>query len=101
MREGNDDEAVQHLLATLAVAPTYYAPYYNLARIHYKRGEYAEAEQAARNAVRLNAASAPSHDQLGLALARLNREAEALAEFRAACQVAPGDAAYLVHVAWY
>jgi protein O-mannosyl-transferase len=101
MREGNDEEATRYLRATLAVAPTYYAPYYNLARIHYKRGEYPEAEQAARAAVRLNAASAAAHDQLGLALARMNREADALAELRAACQLGPGDAQYLIHLAWY
>jgi tetratricopeptide (TPR) repeat protein len=71
-----------------------------LSKVLLAGGETAGAERFARAALQLKP-DAAAHDQLGLVLARANRAAEALAAFRTAYRVAPGDRESLTHLAWY
>lgn len=57
----------------------------------YLRGDWPEAEKHLRRAIALNSECRRAHNNLGLLLARTNREADALAEFsKAGCSQADG-----------
>jgi len=83
-RSGDHDRAAAHYTAALdlhqgeGVAEIYN----NLGVVHIARGEYGRAVEAFRSALKAGAVSERTYNNLGLALARLNRLDEALDAFK-------------------
>ncbi len=80
------------LLQAAASAPTSRgSEALRVASLLYAQGEYAEAEQAARRAVRLEPTQPAGYNILGLALVKRGKRAEALQAFQKAYELDPND----------
>lgn len=104
---GNKEEAILNYQKALTIRPNPDA-YSNIGTLHYQRGEYADAVRAYRQAIELRPNSAPTHRNLGDALARLGDKTHALDAYRQAVtlieanlRVNPTDALTLASAAIY
>ena len=92
---GYNDAARSVFQQAIAADPRDWAAYFNLGRISYKEGKYAEAEQWLRQANVLNHTAPDVYIDLGLVQLRTNRVPEALASMRRAVELRPNDPTYL------
>lgn len=97
MDERNGVEAESHARKMLAIKPNDILSTTNLAGALAMQERYAEAEQVYRDAMARWPDRVDPHIGLGLVLLDLHRPREALAEFDAALQIAPGTP-YIVQV---
>lgn len=76
--------------------------YYNMGNAYADLGDYEEAIEAYRQAIKLNSKLSKPHNNLGLAYAALNRLEEAVAEFKEAARLKPDyvEAHYNLGVAY-
>ncbi len=74
----------------VAKAPGNPWAHFNLGKLHYQQGRFAEAEQANRVALALRPDHAEAHFALGLALERLGRAQEAADSYQRAVEARPG-----------
>jgi tetratricopeptide (TPR) repeat protein len=91
-RQGNLEEAVQHLERTLQLKPDYADAHNNLGGVLAKQHKVAEAIQCYEQALGYNPAYAEAHCNLGVALAAQGKLAEAIQHFERAVQLKPGYA---------
>ena len=87
---GRDDEARDNYQRAIALRPSAQA-YSNLGTLEYARGRYQAAADAYRSAIKLRPNSAATHRNLGDALTRLNRPADARASYIEAVRLAEID----------
>jgi len=73
------------------IDPKAVPPLVQQAYLYQQEGEYANAEQRARTAIQLNPSLAQAHLLLGMALYNQGREADALASFKDALTLEPGN----------
>ena len=104
---GRDEEAQASYRRALAIRPSPTA-YANLGYIHHSRGEYAQAVEAYRASLQLRPNAAATHRNLGDALTRLGRPADAREAYREAVRlteidlsVNPTDARLIAALAVY
>ena len=95
MRSGTDlhqrgklDEAEAHYRAVLAESPAHFDALHLLGVIHYQRGAYPLAVELMERAIAVQPGAAAAHSNLGNALRRLKRPAEALACYERALELA-------------
>lgn len=94
IRRGNALLADAHLERAIATDPSFVPAWLQLAELYRGRQEEGRAEETLRRAVQRNLESAAAHHALGLALVRLRRIEEALAELRRAAEIEPESARY-------
>jgi tetratricopeptide (TPR) repeat protein len=87
---GDNDRALAFYQKALAIRP-YPPAYSNIGAIYHERGEYAKAVEAYQQAIALRPNARETHRNLGDALARMGRAAEAIAAYRRAIRLAEGD----------
>ena len=85
------DQALALLNAWQADHPDDHRPHFRRAQIHAGNEQWAEAEAACREALRLAPADAASHRELGKTLLQLQRPDEAKTELQKAVELAPSD----------
>ena len=91
---GRIAEADAAFRAAIALDPRYAPAYVNYADMQRDTGRDADAERVLREGLAQMPNDATLHHALGLALVRLKRIPEALAEFARAAQLAPADARF-------
>ena len=87
---GRDDEAKESYQKAIALRPSAQA-YSNLGTLEYGRGQYQAAAEAYRAAIKLRPNSAATHRNLGDALSKLKRAAEARASYLEAVRLTEID----------
>lgn len=92
---GHNDEARALFHQAILSDPTDVSAYFNLARICYQEGKYAEAEQWLRQSLALRTNVADVYLELGLVQLRTNRVSESVASMRRAVELRPNDPTYL------
>jgi predicted O-linked N-acetylglucosamine transferase (SPINDLY family) len=88
-QSGRLDEAEAGYRAVLALAPGHADTLHLLGVIHYQKGDSQAAAELIASALKLNPDNAPAHSNLGNALRRLGRAAEALAHYDRALELKP------------
>ena len=87
---GNTDEAIANYRKAIAIRPS--APAYsNIGAMLHEAGDYAGAVEAYRQAIEIQPNSSATRRNLGDALTRLGREAEAKAAYREAVRLGAAD----------
>jgi len=76
----------------LALDPRCEAAHYNLGNLHFKQGDWAEAEHCYRQALAANPADAQTHAKLGQLLAKRQQPAAAEQAYRQSIMLDPGCA---------
>jgi predicted CXXCH cytochrome family protein len=94
VRLGRDSEAETEYRAALKLDAQFAPAALHLAELDRLRGRDADAEHVLRTAIAASPGDAGLHHALGLALARLDRRAEALEELRRAAELDPDRARY-------
>jgi tetratricopeptide (TPR) repeat protein len=89
-RAGRRDEAITHLRLALTRRPDYGPAHFHLGNLFQAEGQFAQAVTEYEVALRYDD-SAEVHNNLGVALVRLGRRDEAIAHFREALRLQPGD----------
>jgi tetratricopeptide (TPR) repeat protein len=89
---GEDDRALAYYERSIAIRPSLGA-LSNIGTIHYRRGEYHRAVEAYEKAVELRPNVPAAHRNLGDALGRTGRHAEAQAAYRTAVELAEAQLA--------
>jgi len=92
---GHNDEARALFHQAILTDPTDVSAYFNLGRICYQEGKYAEAEQWLRQSLALRTNVADVYLELGLVQLRTNRVSESLASMRRAVELRPNDPTFL------
>jgi protein O-GlcNAc transferase len=67
------------------------SPYYNLARLYVVEGRLDEADESARNAIRIQPRMAMAHNLLGLILEKQDKLPQAVAAYEQAVRIVPDD----------
>jgi tetratricopeptide (TPR) repeat protein len=93
MRKGNLKEARRRFEKARQLVPVYPYLYMNLSTLELAEGNVKAAVDDGRQAVRFGPDLSRSHFYLGVALERQKSIAEALAEYRRACELDPKDTA--------
>jgi predicted CXXCH cytochrome family protein len=93
-RRGRAGEAEAEYQAALRLSPQYAPAAINLADLYRSLGRDAEGESVLRTAIAASTRDAGLHHALGLALTRLKRPDDALAELRQAAELDPERARY-------
>jgi tetratricopeptide (TPR) repeat protein len=93
-QRGMADRAEVELRAALAMAPEFAAGYVNLADLHRQQGKDADGLAILDDGLRKSPRSPVLHHARGLALARLQRLADALPSLERAARLAPDDARF-------
>ncbi len=89
-QQGRDDEALQYYERARTITPASQV-LSNIGTLYYRRGDYARAAEAYRQALVGRPNSAPTHRNLGDSLLRLGRRDEALEAYRRAVTLAQDD----------
>jgi Flp pilus assembly protein TadD len=99
-RRGDAARAMAHLRQAIALDPSVATPRANLGALLLQQGDAAGAEHELRAAVAAADGQPELHTALGDALQRLDRDAEAIAEYRAALRVDPRHRDAANELAW-
>jgi tetratricopeptide (TPR) repeat protein len=91
---GEGDAAIAQYRKAIALDPTFFPAYVNLADLYRSRGADAEAEAVLRAGLAKAPEAAPLHHALALALVRQKRSADALKALAEATRLDPSNARY-------
>jgi predicted CXXCH cytochrome family protein len=94
VRLGRDSDAEAEYRAALRLSAQFVPAALHLAELDRLRGRDGDGEQVLRTAIAASPRDAGLHHALGLALTRLKRRDEGLAELRRATELDPGQARY-------
>jgi tetratricopeptide (TPR) repeat protein len=89
-RDGKLDQAIPEFEAALKYNPNHPEAHYHLGRALYVKGNYEGAKVHYLETARLDP-KAPVHDGLGAVYFRLGQTPEAIAQFKEALRLNPGD----------
>ena len=100
-RRGDSARAEEELKAAIRLEPYFVPAYVNLADLYRAAGRDAEGERIIRDGLKVTPRSGVLHHALGLALVRMKRVNDAIAELESAAALEPGNArfAYVYAVA--
>lgn len=87
--QGKYDMAEPHLARAVALNPTLYDAWYNLANVHLEQGEYEQAIERFRKSLELSPDNHPVFFRLGVALEKAGRTDEAITAYQDAVRTAP------------
>jgi tetratricopeptide (TPR) repeat protein len=102
-RDGDLDAALAAATRVVRINPENHDAFYYIGLIHYSRDDYSEALEALDSAVRLDGAVTHYLLQRGDTLSHLQRYDEAIRDYEAALEIAPGNARahYALGIAHY
>lgn len=95
---GDVARARQYLERSIAAAPTFPKPYYNLGTLFLQQGDPTTALGLFEQAIARGSRTAESYNNYGAALLYLGRQAQAMAAFSTALQLDPGNTQALINL---
>lgn len=91
MTQNRNTEAIREFKEVSFIDPTWALPYIQLGFIYIQSGDYVNAEQAARDAITLDATQQSAHLILAISLSNLDKNQEALRSVENAIQIDPNN----------
>ncbi len=98
--QGRPEDAFDHYRKALALKPDYFEAHFDRGTLRLETGEVAGAEASFAAAVRARPEHGPAQAMLARALDLQGKTREAVAAYRRAVSLVPGDPALLARLAW-